>query len=126
MSKVVFCLTPGLSAGYRARGTATALAVVRRPVAVGVQATPRRQQRPVRVGAVDGGQANLLEVVLALQAGRGLAHLLDRRQEQRDQEGWRRLRALSDCPEKGDLHIQIAAIGVPTRNRFLSAPVPIG
>src|SRR5262249_29988960 len=37
--------------------------------------------------AVVGGEADLLEVVLALQAGGGLADLLHRRQEQADEDG---------------------------------------
>src|SRR5262249_26650869 len=45
--------------------------------------------RQLLVGVVVGvhGQAELLEVVLALQAGGGLAHLLDGGHEQADQDG---------------------------------------
>src|SRR5207249_960327 len=44
-------------------------------------------QLPVGVVTVVGGQAELLEVVGALDAGGGLAHLLHRRQQQADQHG---------------------------------------
>jgi hypothetical protein len=46
-----------------------------------------RRLRVVRVVHVVGAQAELLEVVTALDAGRGLAHLLDGWQEQADQDG---------------------------------------
>src|SRR5262249_55085755 len=45
------------------------------------------RQRLIRVVVVVHGQAELLEVVLALDAGGGLAHLLHRRQQEPDQDG---------------------------------------
>jgi hypothetical protein len=41
----------------------------------------------VRVGAADGGQADLLEVVGTLHAGGRLADLLHGRQQQSDEDG---------------------------------------
>src|SRR5205085_11752882 len=53
----------------------------------GVQPDRRRQLAAVGVGAMDGGQRDLLEVVAALDALGGRAHLLDGGDEQADQDG---------------------------------------
>src|SRR5262249_21437639 len=52
-----------------------------------VNANGRWQESAVGVGTVDRTEADLPQVVAALCASGGLAHLLDRRQEQADQDG---------------------------------------
>jgi hypothetical protein len=52
-----------------------------------IKATVLKESRAQRAGQRVQGQAELLQIVLALAAGGGLAHLLDRRDQEADEDG---------------------------------------